>query len=147
LLFEGKRIWHYGLLAFRTDATEPEQKHPFPLLQEVQDLTWKPYDLTELLHYLINAKCVLTGSGGKHVCKVCGTVLGWGADWRSDNEFAWPKDLAHYVEFHHVRLPDKFVDRIRVFEYEPPQPLAGAFDAVLEHAGIPTMRKPKPDSL
>jgi hypothetical protein len=140
-----KRGWHHGLLSFCSERTKLIPGNPFPLLEEMQDQTWKPHDLTELLRFMNIAQCALASSGGKRMCHVCGLSLGLGADWRTDGEFGWPKDLAHYVEYHHVRLPDAFVERIRALDYQPPTPAPDALDTIFERAGLPTMRKPKAD--
>jgi hypothetical protein len=42
-----------------------------------------------------------------------GTIL-------TDGEFAWPDDLAHYLETYHLELPQPFVDAIVGAGYEPP---------------------------
>ncbi|MGW0628480.1 hypothetical protein [Streptomyces sp. NPDC002758] len=42
-----------------------------------------------------------------------GTIL-------TDGEFAWPDDLAHYLETYHIELPQLFVDAIVAANFEPP---------------------------
>ena len=45
---------------------------------------------------------------GYSTCRICGEVNG-SAEY-SDDTFAWPEGLAHYVQEHRVRLPKEFVD-------------------------------------
>lgn len=42
-----------------------------------------------------------------------GTIL-------TDGEWAWPDDLAHYLEAYHVELPKPFLDAIVAADFVPP---------------------------
>ncbi|MFT5048691.1 MAG: hypothetical protein ACI8QZ_000078 [Chlamydiales bacterium] len=35
----------------------------------------------------------------------------------TDGEWVWPEGLAHYVEAHHVRLPDEFLGWMRTCDW------------------------------
>ena len=39
----------------------------------------------------------------------------------TDGQYAWPSDLAYYVERYHVRLPDEFVSMISAHEWRVPE--------------------------
>ena len=47
---------------------------------------------------------------GKSSCRFCGEPVG--SLELSDGVFIWPEGLAHYVEVHDVRLPQRFVDHV-----------------------------------
>lgn len=50
-------------------------------------------------------------SAGFAFCRFrCGMAAG--SSEQSDGRFLWPDGLAHYVERHHVRLPEPFVDHV-----------------------------------
>lgn len=38
----------------------------------------------------------------------------------TDGVWAWPKELAHYVRYHGVTVPDDMLARIEAAKYEPP---------------------------
>jgi hypothetical protein len=42
-----------------------------------------------------------------------GTIL-------TDGEWAWPDDLAHYLETYHIELPESFIDAIVAAGFLPP---------------------------
>jgi hypothetical protein len=48
---------------------------------------------------------------GPSRCRFCGIVNG--SLELSDGVFVWPEGLAHYVESHGVRLPERFVEHAR----------------------------------
>jgi hypothetical protein len=39
----------------------------------------------------------------------------------TDGQYAWPSDLAYYVERYHVRLPDDFVSVIAAHGWRVPE--------------------------
>jgi hypothetical protein len=39
----------------------------------------------------------------------------------TDGEWLWRQDLAHYVQRHHVRLPDAFLATVRANNYKVPE--------------------------
>jgi hypothetical protein len=39
----------------------------------------------------------------------------------TDGEWLWRDDLAHYVERHHVRLPEDFLESVRANGYQIPE--------------------------
>jgi hypothetical protein len=79
-----------------------------PLLSQIIDVNWNPPDLAAIISYLENAPGVAsTTIYPNSVCELCGAELGSPDLHRSDNSWAWPDSLAHYVSKHHVRLPDR----------------------------------------
>ena len=42
-----------------------------------------------------------------------GTIL-------TDGEWAWPDDLAHYLETYHIELPESFLETIAAADFVPP---------------------------
>src|SRR4051794_1813983 len=57
--------------------------------------------------YLRSGTVVATAAGVS-TCRLCGAVNG-SAEQTDGEHFVWPEGLAHYVEEHHVRLPDEVV--------------------------------------
>lgn len=49
---------------------------------------------------------------GKSVCRICNKPNGSAE--LTDGTFVWPEGLAHYLEVHGVRLPERFVTHIGV---------------------------------
>jgi hypothetical protein len=41
----------------------------------------------------------------------------------SDGAWLWPEGLAHYVERHHVKLPDEYLEHMRQGQFQVPQHL------------------------
>ena len=39
----------------------------------------------------------------------------------TDGQWMWPRDLAYYVEKHHVELPEEFVNHMREQDWRPPE--------------------------
>lgn len=65
----------------------------------------------------------LVAFAGHSVCRVCG--LDNGSTELTDGEhFVWPQGLAHYVEAHHVRLPQEVVAVARRGPAQPIDPIA-----------------------
>lgn len=62
---------------------------------------------SRLVAYLRSPSHPSEGYMGTSVCRCCGTRNG--AREVSDGRWVWPDGLAHYVETHHVALPDEFV--------------------------------------
>lgn len=89
-----------------------------PLFSEVVDPDWNPPDLQQLATYLNSGKLgTFTPSGKATRCGLCEHTFSNNSIQLSDGDWVWPQCLGHYVEFHHVRLPDRFVQHIRAREY------------------------------
>lgn len=56
----------------------------------------------------LRSGAVVATAAGVSTCRLCGAVNG-SAEQTDGQHFVWPEGLAHYVEEHHVRLPDEVV--------------------------------------
>lgn len=83
---------------------EPDEALPDPT--GFIDPAWDPVIRSEVIGYLRTGEAPFT-SAGTSECRLCGCTNG--SEERSDGTFLWPEGLAHYLEFHDVRLPDEFV--------------------------------------
>lgn len=90
-----------------------------PSVEEVVDTNWSPDDRGSLIEYLKNSPVAVTTAVGFCKCLCCSQQLEIGC-FRTDGVWLWPDDLVHYVESHRVRLPDAFVDHMRLHNYIPP---------------------------
>lgn len=81
-----------------------------PRPQRLVDPDWSRNERAAVAKYL-RTGAVVTGYRGHSFCRFeCGIdVADMGADDLGDDDWIWPEGLAHYVEAHHVRLPDEFV--------------------------------------
>lgn len=100
-----------------------------PIFTEVVDPTWLPSDLANLAAYLRTCPVSITSGAQPALCPLCGHTLTELSAQRSDGVWVWPSSLSHYVEAHHVRLPNRMVEHIRARNYQP---------AVLDQAGQPS---------
>jgi hypothetical protein len=95
-----------------------------PLYEEVVDRSWNPPDLDKLVAYLRGCRAInVTTADRPIVCAICGEVLLaelWTQGGHSDGLWFWGFSLFHYVQYHHVRLPDRMVEHIRMNQYRPP---------------------------
>jgi hypothetical protein len=92
-------------------------------ISEIVDTSRNPPDLALLVNYLQQGHTGASVStfGVPLLCTVCGAVLEeWSTFQQVDGLWNWPGVMHHYVEFHHVRLPDRLVERIRANEYRVP---------------------------
>ncbi|WP_055533330.1 hypothetical protein [Streptomyces graminilatus] len=65
-----------------------------------------------LIHVMEAGHDVITGSAHRH-SQGCSSLL-------TDGVWLWRKDFPHYVETHHVVLPEAFAERVRALDYEMP---------------------------
>lgn len=91
-----------------------------PIFSDVVDTTWHPYDLDRLVEYLRTCPISITSSIRPLPCPHCDYLLPEPSAQRSDGVWVWPSSLSHYVAKHHVRLPDRLMERIRGREYQIP---------------------------
>lgn len=85
-----------------------------PVFSEIVDADWNPPDLLQLAAYLDSGLVsLMTASGKPWHCHLCGQSFKNNSVQMSDGTWVWPFYLGHYVQHHHVRLPDRFVERIR----------------------------------
>lgn len=90
-----------------------------PTFSESQDLTWQPSDKSLLVTYLISNPICIAAVALPIRCQHCGAMLDGPGTWYWDNTWLWPRTLAHFVDKHHVRLPDGMVSHIRASGYGP----------------------------
>jgi len=111
----------------------PEQAPPRPLLKALG--FWSPdgadprklvapgfygSELGSIVHYLRTAQSVMDYLGYSYCRFNCGIESQhMGAEELSDGEWAWPAGLAHYVETHHILLPEEFVATMRARQRNP----------------------------
>jgi len=80
------------------------------------DTSWCTATRDAVVAYLRNGQPFVASAGSswcRFRCKGLG-ARGLGSEDLSDGRFFWPSGLAHYVETHGVRLPDEFVDSMRL---------------------------------
>ena len=90
-----------------------------PSLREVVQVDAQPED-GNIVRYLKMGK-VLIATGGVvgDVLDVEHGIIG-APHILTDATYAWPAILAHYVEHHHIRLPDEFVSHMARNGWEVP---------------------------
>jgi hypothetical protein len=107
--------WHDSFRMLGYWTAEPDG---FPHPRHLVDPSWEVQSRTRIVHYLKSAQ-VRESYCGRSPCRfVCGAN---GCEDRSDGQWLWPDGLAHYVEKHHVRLPNEFVCYMRERRFEPPR--------------------------
>jgi len=65
-----------------------------------------------LLDVMESGRDVITGSAHRH-SPGCSSL-------RTDGTWMWRQDFPHYVETHHVSLPDAFIEHVRGLGYQMP---------------------------
>lgn len=106
--------WKSRILLFQFASTE--ETKGTTLYDDVVDVSWNPSDISLITSYLscgdIIRRIPLVDPG---VCPLCSAqITGGTIDEMTDGEWIWFNTLIHYVQYHHVRLPDRFVDEIRL---------------------------------
>lgn len=111
--------WQHNWFGFwRTSA----DAKPFnaPLLNEIIDSEWNPTDINRIVNYLRQCPVVIGTSTPPIACAMCDHKIPNPSIQRTDGVWIWPEVLTHYVEMHHVRLPDRMTEHIRAQEFEIP---------------------------
>lgn len=62
------------------------------------------------------------------------TYVSGGPSLKTDGEYLWREDLAHYVERHRVGLPPELRERMAALDYEVPSLAEDELDALSEEA-------------
>lgn len=96
------------LVGYWHSQSEPHYPHP----KHLADLKWRTHDRARIVKYLRDGK---RGHGwlGYSYCRFgCfggdpNEAMGRAA--QTDGLWVWPEGLAHYIEEHHVQLPDEFL--------------------------------------
>lgn len=111
------KTWSYNWYGFWS-AVERYTGKSFDVSEYV-DKTWFPPDKDKLIEYLKKSPYMIASSNQLEKCSDCNekinTLL-----FRSDGLFCWPDNLAHDVEKHSFRIPNRFVAHIRERNYLPP---------------------------
>ena len=111
------RSWPHNWYGFwKSDGYENDE---LPTLQSVFDLLWNPDDKDALITYLETSPVVLA-STARTTCLSCPSEVAANS-FQFDGVWLWPRSLSHYVRFHSVVLPDRFVQRIRDRSYTAPK--------------------------
>lgn len=106
---------------------DAENDAHLPLLETWIAPAWQPEDREELLSYIENAPLVVASSNLKSPCLICGALQN-SSDFRSDGDWLWPADLAHYISQHRVRIPDSMIQHIRQKAHMPPSDVNAGID-------------------
>lgn len=73
-------------------------------------------DKDRLLVYLLEAGKYTT-LPSKRICEICGKDAG-STNYYTDGYWIWPEWISHYLNDHHIKLPDKFIGNIRKKQYK-----------------------------
>ena len=79
--------------------------------QNAVDKDWDPAEREMVTNYLKNAPNVLQQWRGLAFCRLCGEANGNSCV--GDTKFNWPQGYLHYIEKHHVKPPQNFIDHVR----------------------------------
>ncbi len=88
-----------------------------PSVHAFVDASWEPAE--PVLHYLTTAAVISATSWLAQPCVLCGFGTGSPCT-RTDGEWYWCDDLAHYASAHHVRIPDELLASMRKRDFTPP---------------------------
>ena len=114
LIKSGRKLIAIGYWAGKENTT-------LPLPENFQDEEWNAAERQMVIDYLRRASPVI-GYMGLSWCRFkCGEI-NMGACDLSDGVYCWPEGLAHYLEKHTVRLPEKFVEHARKNQHASPLP-------------------------
>jgi hypothetical protein len=92
-------------LGYWKSDDDPTWPNPVCFVDPSQDPTLK----AKVVEYLKQGECWVACAGFSF-CRLCGTANG--SYNQTDGYYEWPSGLAHYLEVHHVRLPDAFVAHV-----------------------------------
>lgn len=87
----------------------PGTSHSWPAPEALVDEEWDSIERKLVADYLSRG-VVARSYMGYSTCRICGLQNG---DLElSDGTYVWPSGLAHYVDEHAVRLPERFVHHV-----------------------------------
>lgn len=92
-----------------------------PSIEGFIDVGWNPSDKNQIIEYLRSAELVAATSGMAFPCVICRQRIASTVCVRTDGEFYWLDVLAHYVEQHHLRLPESMLKHMRELQFTPPK--------------------------
>lgn len=94
-------------IGFWHGSSSPSLPHPI----EFVDATWSEVEREAIASYLKSrdGRLVTTYRGFSH-CRICNCSNG--SQDISDGVYLWPSGYAHYIEAHHVKPPQAFIDHV-----------------------------------
>lgn len=95
-------------------GSQGDTKYPDPASSV--DLDWDADERDAVRTYLEQGLVVRLYMGYS-TCRLCGFAQN-GCLELTDGKFAWPEGLAHYVGEHSVRLPQEFIEHVRLMQDE-----------------------------
>jgi hypothetical protein len=114
------RDWPNKWFGYFLTETDDGLTQDLPPITDFVDPNWDHPKKSEILNYLRH--CFHGGlpiSPSKCKCPFCNQMVPRAA-WHWDGEWHWPASLIHYVEAHHVRLPDGLIKRMERNNWNPP---------------------------
>ena len=107
------------LIGYWKDTNSP---HEWPDPRHVVDEDWGKDSRSTIVNYL-SSGVVVHEFLGYSSCRFGACVPDelMGSREFSDGVWIWPEGLAHYVEHHHVKLPDDFLQHLRQARFRVPQ--------------------------
>lgn len=106
--------------------------HGYPSPQWLVNHEWEAADRSQVVAYL-RAGAVVASWLGYSSCRFCCGIeprLVGSCD-LTDGLWVWPEGLAHYVEKHHVALPDAIVHTMRANNWKMPTDLTERLPALV----------------
>jgi len=80
----------------------------WPHPRDIVDFNWEGERRSEILHYLKSGISIQAYNGWSS-CRFSCAEEYLGTEDFTDGMWLWPEGLSHYVEGHHVRLPEAFI--------------------------------------
>ena len=117
-----------------TSPTQESASSSWPYWKHLVDPTWNPNDKDQIVKYLETASTAAVSGYEDMDCPVCKNAKWNPSHYRSDGVWLWPSDLAHFVDEHQMRIPERFLVHIRASNYKP-----------RDIKGIPVQSLPWPD--
>lgn len=92
-----------------------------PSIEGFIDTEWNPEDKSQIVKYLLSAEIVAATSAMAFPCVICKQKFHGSVCKRTDGRFYWLDALAHYVDKHHLRLPEGMLKYMRQLQFAPPK--------------------------
>lgn len=98
---------HYNLrlIGYWKSPFELKYEHPITFVDD----SWNKEERKAVVNYLKNGKAMPYVAMGLSFCRFDCGIGGNGCLEKTDGIYLWPEGLAHYVEFHNVKLPEEFI--------------------------------------
>ena len=128
-------IKYLDLIAIGYWKSELEPNLPYP--SEFQDENWNQEEKEMILNHLNNGILAIKYRGVSW-CRFNCDEINMGTKCLTDGKYIFPEKLTHYIEFHNVRLPKKFVEHVKNF-----QPIEERFDVEVNEINYSWWKKIK----